>query len=75
MKSLIRRKWQTFLHLGLPLLQKSGIISDNLTVSGKVENALRSSNIEIQSQNMVGRKGLILFFMWIHNCQTINFLI
>ena len=64
MKSSIKRKWHTFLNLELPLLQKSGIISDNLTVFGKdltvfgkIENSINSSNIENCGQNMVGRKG------------------
>ena len=64
MKSSIKRKWRNFLNFELPLLQKSGIISDNLTIFGKnltifgkVENSINSSNLEIQSQDMVGRKG------------------
>ena len=53
MKSSIRRKWQTFVNLELPLLQKSGIISDDLTVFGKdlttyskVDNPINYSNNE-----------------------------
>jgi hypothetical protein len=64
MKSSIKRKCNTFLNLELPLLQKTGIISDNLTlfskdltVFGKVDSCLNSLKTEIQSQNMVGRKG------------------
>jgi hypothetical protein len=64
MKSTIRRKWQTFLNLEFPLLQKSGIISGDLTVYGKdittfsnTDNPIKSSNNEICAQNMVGRKG------------------
>jgi hypothetical protein len=64
MKSSIRRKWRTFVNLELPLLQRSGIILDNLTifskdltVFSKVENSVKPSNPEIQSQNMVGREG------------------
>ena len=64
MKSSIRRRWQTFLNLELPLLQKCGIISDDLTTFGKdltvyskVQNFVNPSNPEIPSQNMVGRKG------------------
>ena len=66
MKSSIRKKWLTFLNLDLPILEKSGIISDNLTVFrkdltiyGKVENSSNPPNPEIQSQNMVGRKGCV----------------
>ena len=68
MKSSIKRKWHTFLNLELPLLQKSGIISDNLTVFGKgltvfgkVDDTLNSLKTENCGQNMVGRKGLTLF--------------
>jgi hypothetical protein len=64
MKSSIRRKLQTFFNLELPLLQKSGIISDDLTLFGKdlttigkVDNSINPANLQIQTQNMMGRKG------------------
>ena len=63
MKSSIRRKWQNFLNLELPLLQKSGLISDNLLYWQdllylvRFDNSYNSSNIENRAQNMVGREG------------------
>ena len=64
MKSTIRRKWQTFLNLEFPLLQKSGIISGDLTVFGKdlttfsnTDNPINSSSNDNCAQIMVGREG------------------
>jgi hypothetical protein len=64
MKSIIRKKIESFLNLELPLIQKSEMFSDNLTafgkdltVFGKVDNPLNSSNTENCAQNMVGREG------------------
>ena len=52
------------MELELPLIQKSGIISEDLTVFGKdltvfskVDNPIDLSNPQFLSQNMVGRKG------------------
>ena len=54
-----------FINLELPLIQKSNLFSEDITVFGKnltiyskVDNQINSSNIEICAQNMVGRKGL-----------------
>jgi hypothetical protein len=64
MKSEIRKKLKILNNLELPILQKSGIFSEDLTVFGndltvfgKVDNTINSSNIENCAQNMVGRKG------------------
>lgn len=72
MKSSIRKKWRNFINLELPLLQKSGIISDNLTALGKdlttygkVENQIISSISLDCGQNMVGQKGPIWNFRWV----------
>ena len=57
MKSEIRRKLRIFGNLEFPLIQKSGIFSEdltafgkNLTVNGKVNNSISSLNNEIPSQ-------------------------
>jgi hypothetical protein len=69
-KSEIRKKLKVFVTLELPLLEKTGILSDNLTLFGKnlttfskANNPTNASNNEICAENMVGRKGLILFSM------------
>ena len=58
MKSSIRRKWQDFLDLELPLIQKSGLISEDLTVFSKdlttyckAGNSINYSNAENCAQN------------------------
>jgi hypothetical protein len=70
-KSQIRKKLRILSSLELPLLEKSGIFSDDLTlfgksltIYGKAEYSINSSKNGIQSQNMVGREGLTLFLMW-----------
>ena len=69
MKSSIRKKFKIFANLELPMLQKSGLLSDSLTVFGKnlticsnVDNPIISSNIENSAQNMVNRKGLTFVY-------------
>ena len=64
MKSAIRRKLKILSNLEIPLIQKSGLFKDDLTIVGKdlttyskVDNPMNSSNIENCAQNMVGRKG------------------
>ena len=64
MKSEIRNKLKILKNLELPILQKSGIFSNDLTAFGKgltiyskAENCANPSNPLIQSQIMVGRKG------------------
>jgi hypothetical protein len=70
MKSNIRKKLRIFAELEFPLIQKSGIFPESLTVFGKdlttfskEDNPLNTSNIENCVQNMVGRKGFLLCTM------------
>ena len=63
-KSQIRKKLRILSSLELPLLEKIGIFSDDLTIFGKnlttyskVDNSFNSSNTENCAQNMVGREG------------------
>ena len=64
MKSNIRKKLQIFIGLELPLIQKSGLFSNDLTIFGKnltiyskVDNSINPSDFQNCAQNMVGRKG------------------
>jgi hypothetical protein len=65
-KSDIRRKMRIFNELELPLLLKSGLITATANCNSvtsncnniSLENLSNSANNEIQTQNMVGRKGL-----------------
>jgi hypothetical protein len=64
MKSDIRKKLKIFTNLEFPIIQKSGIFSEDLTVFGKTltvygkdDIPINSSNIENCAENMVGRKG------------------
>ena len=64
MKSEIIKKLKIFATLELPLIKKSGLFSEDLTVFGKdltvfgkVDNTINYSNIENCAQNMVGREG------------------
>ena len=64
MKSDIRRKLKILSNLEIPLIQKSGLFKDDLTVFGKdlttnskVDNPINYSNTENCAQNMVGREG------------------
>ena len=70
-KSDIRKKVRIFANLELPMLQKSGLFSDSLTVFGnnltiwsKTDIPINSSNIEKCAQNMVGGKGLATQWQW-----------
>ena len=63
-KSQMRKKLKILATLELPLLEKAGIFSDELTIFGKiltaygkVGNTINSLNFENCAQNMVGRKG------------------
>ena len=63
-KSEIKKKLKILTTLELPLLEKVGIFSEELTVFGKslttfskVDNPINSSGLQIPSQNKVGRKG------------------
>ena len=61
-KSDIRRKLRIFNELELPLLVKTGFITATancniVTTNCNIASTINSSNIEIPSQNMVGRKG------------------
>ena len=67
-KSDIRKKVKIFANLELPMLQKSGLFSDSLTVFGKnltiwskTDIPINSSNTEKCAQNMVGGKGLATY--------------
>lgn len=64
MMSVIRSKLKTLTNLEFPLIQKSGLFENdltifgkNLTTYGKVENSINPLDFQFQSQNMVGRKG------------------
>jgi hypothetical protein len=66
MKSDIRKKLKIFTNLEFPIIQKSGIFSEDLTVFGKTltvygkdDIPINSSNIENCAENMVGRKGCV----------------
>ncbi len=51
MNSSIRRKWQNFLNLELPLIEKSGIILDDLTVFSKDPTICSKAKYSINSPN------------------------
>ena len=64
MKSNIRSKLKIFTNLEFPIIQKSSIFTDDLTLFGKdlttyskADSPLNSSNLQIPSQNIVGREG------------------
>ena len=63
-KSEIRKKLKILTNLEFPVIQKSGLFSEDLTefskyltAFSKVDNSINSSNIQNCAQNMVGREG------------------
>jgi len=72
-KSEIRKKLRILSTLEIPLLEKVGIFSDDLTEFSKyltefskVDNSINSSDIQNCAKNMVGRKEFPLFTMRVH---------
>src|SRR5437867_11203815 len=63
-KSVIRKKLEILTNVEIPLIQKTGIFSNdltlfgkNLTTYGKVSDPINCLNFENFAQNMVGWKG------------------